>query len=243
MNKYVVLLNIGLFFVSCKTLSIQNEQQSITTQNLQLGTVGEQKGFVLEQDYNSIALPKYEQPIKIRVHLVPFSKSTFKAYKKAKTFQNGDVILNYIDSVKTKPTFLKIEIADRIAVLNALNNQVNKDVLLFLKNRTQAHLVTSISTVFNQELTEALRHAEEVYLETSGINNYVLKTYKDKKQQRIILFEEGVMFAYQTSNACWKENDAHQLQLVDLVESNDSCPSKASRSAKEKKKKINYNKF
>ena len=51
------------------------------------------------------------------------------------------------------------------------------------------------------------------------------------------------MFGYQASKACWKENNKHQFEIVDLVENNDQCPIKTYRVPKDAKKNLNYYKF
>ena len=104
-------------------------------------------------------------------------KSKLKAFENAKSAQNKAIVVKYVDSVKPKPHFLKLEIADRVAVLKSLNSEANKDVFQFLQNKTNAHLVSTISVVFDAETAAKLSTAQQVFLEHTGINNYVLKTY------------------------------------------------------------------
>jgi len=243
MKKYIItpLIVVGLF--SCKTMTVQQELQTQTTQNLQLGTVGELKGVLVLQDYNHTAFPNYQAPIKLNVSRVPFNKVKLKAFEKAKFAQNKNIAVNYIDSVKTKPTFLKIEIADRVAILNSFSGDENKDVSRFLQYKTKAHLISTISVVFSSDTAAHLSNAQEIFLEQTGVKNYVLKTYQNNEQQQSIHFNEGVVFGYQASKACWKENNKHQFEIVDLVENNDQCPIKTYRVPKDAKKNLNYYKF
>jgi len=243
MNKYILLVLVSSCLISCKTISIDKDYQKTTTQNIQLGTVGEQKNFVLEQDYNHTALPKYQTPIKVNVSVLTFNRTTFKSFSKAKTNQNQGVTINYVDSLENKPKYLKLEIADRVAVLNTLNSKENKDVFNFLQTKTEAHLVSSIALVLSINDITATITADEVFLETTGIKNYALKLYKNKIAQQTILFSDGVVFAYKTSSCCWKQNKKYQLEIVDLVESDDKCPSNTYRFAKRAKNKIDYFKF
>ena len=243
MIKYSCIALMIVSFTACRTLSVQQERQNITTQNLQLGTIGVHKNFLLEQDYNFTAFPQFQYPIKVHVNGVPFNKSKLKAFENAKSAQNKAIVVKYVDSVKPKPRFLKLEIADRIAVLKSLNSEANKDVFQFLQNKTNAHLVSTISVVFDAEIAAKLSTAQQVFLEHTGINNYVLKTYNQNKEQHSIHLSEGVVFGYQTSKACWKENRKRQLEIVDFVESDDRCPINTHRVAKKAKKKINYKNF
>jgi len=243
MIKYSCIVLLIASFTSCRTLSVQQERQMKTTQNIQLGTIGVHKNFMLEQDYNFAAFPQFQHPIKVQVNGVPFNKAKLKAFENAKRTQNKSVVVKYVDSVKPKPHFLKLEIADRVAVLKSLNSEGNKDVFQFLQTKSNAHLVSTISVVFDAETAAKLSTAQEVFLEHTGINNYVLKTYDTNKEQHSIHFSEGVVFGYQTSKACWKENKKRQLEIVDFVESDDRCPIDTHRLAKKAKKKINYKNF
>lgn len=244
MNKLVVVLVMVIGLSGCKTISIQKEAQQTTTQNMMLGVVGNQKAFFLEQDYNHVAIPDYNQPIKVQPNVIAFSKSSFSAFKSAQQTQNNTIDVNYIDSVKTnQSSFLKLEIADRVSVIKALKSKENTEVFQFLQNNNQTHIVTSISIALNQGDQDVIRNADEVFLETSGVKNYVLKAYINKALQQTIKFTDGVVFTYQTSSACWKEDSKYQLQIIDLVERNDKCPSKSYLSAKRAKKKINYFNF
>ncbi|MEQ3663791.1 hypothetical protein [Olleya sp.] len=244
MNKYVQIVLIIICITSCKTISVNQERQQITTQNIMLGAVGNQKKFMLEQDYNHVAFPVYSLPIKIQPNLITFNKQSFNTFKKAQLVQNKTIFIKYVDSIKTKQsTFLKLEIADRVGILKALHNKDNSEVFQFIKNNNQTHITTSISIALNQDHQTAIIQADEVFLESSGVKNFVLKTYINTQLQEIIKFTDGVVFAYQTSNACWKEDRKYQLQIIDLVESNDKCPSKSYQSSKRAKKKINYYNF
>ena len=243
MKKKILIPLIFVGLVSCKTMIVQQELQTQTTQNLQLGTVGELKEVLVLQDYNHTASPDYQAPIKLKVNSVPFTKTKLKAFKKAKHAQNKNISVNYIDSVKIKPTFLKIEIADRVAILNSFKGDTNKAVTQFLQYKTKAHLISTISVVFNPDTALHLSNAQEVFLEQTGVKNYVLKTYQNNKQQQSIHFNEGIVFGYQVSRACWKENNKHQFEIVDLVKKNEKCPRKTYRVPKGAKKNLNYYKF
>ena len=243
MIKYSCIALLIASFTSCRTLSVQQERQMKTIQNLALGTIGVHKNFMLEQDYNFTAFPQFQHPIKVKLTGVPFNKSKLKAFENAKSAQNKAVVVRYIDSVKPKPRFLKLEIADRIAVLKNLNSKENTDVFQFLQNKSNAHLISTISVVFDAETAAKLSTAQQVFLEHTGINNYVLKIYNNNKEQHSIHFSEGVVFGYQISNLCWKENKKRQLEIVDFVESDDRCPINTNRQAKKAKKKINYKNF
>lgn len=243
MNKYLYLILVITCCVSCKTIVVQQESQIVTSQSIMLGVIGEDKQFVLDQDYNHTAIPKYNTPIKIQVTTERFNNATYKAFAKANNSQSNKLKISLIDSLKEKPKFIKLEISDRVAVLNALNAKTNSDVKDYLMAKNNAHIVTVISIAVNEKDISALQAANEVFLEASGLKSYSLKAYIKGELKISLEFNEGVVFAYQVSNFCWQENNKSQLEIVDIVESSEKCPNKTYKSAKRAKKKIDYYDF
>jgi len=234
---------VSFIMIGCKTISIQNKQHFQTSQNITLGSIGIDENFILENTYSNIGLPKYFKPVKVNVIPTIFSKSTYAAYNKAKQSQNNLININYHDSLSIKPKFLSINISDRITLVSLLNHNQNRDVKDFLLNQNESQIVTSIAVVFNLENYDLLKDAEEVFIEQSGINNIAFKIYKESKLVDSINFNEGVVFSYRSASVCWKEDSKYQLEIVDLIEGDNSCPKEAYKSSKQAKKEINYYRF
>ncbi|WP_323787693.1 hypothetical protein [Psychroserpens sp.] len=234
---------VSFLNVSCKTISIESKQHFETSKNITLGSIGSDENFIIEKTYTSIGIPKYFKPIKINITPISFNSGTYSAFSKSSLSQSEQIKINYHDSIQHKPHFLSINISDRITLIHLLNHKENIGVKDFLLHDNNSHIVTSLSIVFNKEKTEALKQAEEVFLEQSGINNIALKLYNESKLVSTINFREGVVFSYRTASVCWKENSKYQLEIVDLVEGDNGCPNQTYKSSKRAKKDINYYKF
>ncbi|TXD83449.1 hypothetical protein ESY86_09550 [Subsaximicrobium wynnwilliamsii] len=208
-----------------------------------LGSLGEHDDFLLQSDYNGVAFPMYSNPIKLSATLVNFGKESENAFLKAQERQSKELAINFNDSIQNKSQYVKLQISDRLELITSLNNSDNEDVFEFIKNNKDVHAITSLAIALNQEDLDKIAKTDELFLEASGIKTYSLNLYNDGKFQQKINFNDGVVFAYQTSKCCWKENDRHQVEIVDLVEGNDNCPNGSYTSAKRAKKKINYYKF
>ena len=241
--KKVNLLVLMLLLLHCKSLSISKETHTKTSQSLEIGAIGEDKIFLLEEDYNSTALPIYNNPIKINISVLNFNNSSYKAFSKANNSRTVPLQITFVDSLSEKPKFLKLEIADRVTVLNALKDPSNKDIKEYILNKKNAHIISAISLVLDDTKMKSTTDADTVFLEQDGEKNYIINAYKNSQLVSSIHFNEGVVFAYQASNFCWQENSKHQLNIVDIVESTDKCPNNSYRSAKRAKKKIDYFKF
>jgi len=240
-----VLLCIYFLFliVSCKSISIENKQHFQTNENITLGSIGSDENFILEKTYSAIGIPKYFKPIKVNVTAISFSNTSYSVFRKANLSQKDIIKVNYHDSLKIKPNFLSINISDRISLIHLLNQKENIEIKDFLLNDNHSHIVTGISIVFDKEITEAIKNAEEIFIEQSGIKSIALKLYNKSKLESTINFNEGVVFSYRTASVCWKENSKYQLEIVDLVEGDNSCSKQTYKSSKRAKTDINYYKF
>lgn len=214
-----------------------------TTEQLQLGEIGEDKNFVLEKNYNHTAIPIYNKPVKVNVQLQEFKTSSYRAFKKANAKQNDAINISYSDSLDTKPRYLKLSLADRVAVLNALNSEDNKDVKQYLHNKYDAHVISNISIAFSKQLQNSIIKADEIFIKTYGVKSYALHLYTEGVLVDTIPFTEGVVFNYKTSNLCWKEIRNSTWNLADIVEQADRCPKDTYRSPKKDKKVKDYLKF
>ena len=228
---------------SCKTFNIDQSIQTKTIQQVSLGSIGSEKDFFLEKGFNGSAVPNYKSPIKLSVIKKPFTKQTYKAFLKAKALQSVDINIRYVDSIPNKPAYIQLQIIDKVAVINALNSLENKDIKDYLSLQTYANVLTSISLVLNQKDTENITNADAVFLIENGLKTYALQLYKDKIKTGVIPFNQGVVFAYQTSNCCWQESKRHKIDIVDLVNAYNNCPKRTYRSAKRAEKTINYYKL
>ncbi len=236
-----------LFFVIAITLSCSNQIISptiySTVEQLQLGEIGEDKNYVLEKSYTHTAIPSYDQPIKVNVKQQAFSNSSFKAFEKATVHQNKKIAVNYVDSLETKPKFLKLQIADRVAVINNINNKENEDIEGYLQNKAEAHLISEVSMVFSAQQQTAILRADEVFVKTYGVKSYALHLYREGVLVDTIPFSEGISFKYGTSNFCWKEVRYSTWEIVDLVAQDERCPKGTFRFPKKDKDVNDYLKF
>ncbi len=244
MNKNIYLFSfIILLFCSCKTGSIYGEAQNATKHKVALGTIGTDKDFILQSGFNSAAVPTYKNPIKVSALVTPFTKQTYKTFLKAKVLQSANPNVGYVDSLKVKPKYIQLKIADKVNLIKALNEKSNQSIKDYLTNKTSANIVTNISVAFSSEVLESIQEAESIFLVETKSKTYALQIDKSNAEKQIIHFSEGVVFAYNTANCCWQENKKHQLNIVDFVTDYNSCPNKTYRSSSRAKKKINYFKF
>lgn len=239
---YKKLFFIGvlvLFFQSCKTLIVDSKYSTVTQRAVSLLHIGDEEDLLLESNYKNSAIVTTTQPIKVLVTSNSFTNQSYKAFFKANTLQNRGVTIKYADSLEKKPTYLSITLANKVAVLDAFKEKQNHSLKEYLSLQDDARLITNISLAINTDKQAKINQAEEVFISPYGLKSYALELYSNGKLNERILFTETVVFAYNTSGICWKENKKHQLEIVDLVDGS-GCPSKTYKNANRAQKKINY---
>ncbi len=244
MSKHIFKGCIFLFcMVSCKTVNIHKELQKTTQVQQTLGSIGATNGNIISNEFYSDIRPNYTKPIAVTVSSFPFTKNTYRAFTKAQQYQAAKITLRYADTLKTKPAFVQLQLADKVTLIEALNGIENKGVKAYLSNNDTAVLVTNISVAFNKEDHEILVNANAVHLIQDNLGSYVLQCYQTDGSIKILRFHQGVVFAYKAAHSCWKENSKQQLDIVDLVAQGSDCSGKTYKSAERAKKQIDYFKF
>ena len=241
-SRFIFILLLLCMASACKTVSINQETYRVTSDGVLLGSIGIGKDYVLEEDYTSTAFIEYQKSIKLSSSILRFTKKTYRLFIEASSKQSNGLGINYIDSLVQKPKFVQLSIADKVIVMEQLNNSQNEKLNDYLKIQPEANLITSISLALNQENLNQLQNAESVFLTQSGYKRFVIEFYKKKELIGQIEVNEGVVFAYETSSFCWKENNRRQLQVVDIV-NGDPCPKRTYSKSRKAKKEENYFKF
>lgn len=235
-KTFIFFLSISFLFFSCKPISFVNNKTTINP--ITLGSVGQDDSSLLKHHFNTVAIPNYKTPIKVMVTQKSFTKSTYKQYVKANASQFKPLEM-ILDSTVQYPRYIQLSITDKVTLVNALNAKANSDIKSYLSHHTSADIITKIAIALEDKWVKQLVEAQEVFLEQHGNKSHVIKTYTDNKETAIIRFSDGVVFAYKSSNSCWKE-DKYQLNIIDLVDPLKPCPKKTYRSAKRAKSTINY---
>lgn len=239
----LMLIVVLLGVISCKSVSIYQKAQTSTTKQLTLGSIGLDSDFIFQTDFNNTAIPVYNVPIKLSITAIPFDRQSHKQFVRAKQLQAANIDINYLDSIANKPKYLNLKIADRVAVLDALNANENRSVKDYLKNSNGANVLTGLSYAMNDEDINKMLSAEAVFLVKKGHKTYVLELYEKGIKGDVIHFNDGVVFSFETSACCWQENNKHQLNIVDLADKLNGCPYGTYRSSKRAEKKVNYYKL
>jgi len=208
---------------SCKTVIVNKQTQKIASANVELATIGITKPNLQINAFEINAIPQLNQKIRVTAMVLPFNKTSFKAYVKAATLQGKKSMVKYVDSLPNKPTYVALKIMDNITLLKELNSEHNTTVFNYLKTVPDAKMITAISTVFDPDILSEISQAEELYLSNVKYKKYDLELYKNGKLHKTIELTKGTTFTYKLSSFCWGENNRHQPILVDIIDEHSNC--------------------
>ncbi|MGV8947178.1 MAG: hypothetical protein ACOH1N_12165 [Lutibacter sp.] len=242
MKKTGTLLLFLAILTSCKTVVVNKQTQKIAFSALELATIGKTKPNLQINNFEINAIPQLNQKIRITSKVLPFSRTTFKAYKRASKLQGKKVTIKYVDSLSQKPTFAVLKIVDQVTLLQELNAEYNSTVFNYLKTVPKASIITSISMAFEPSILEEINQADELYLSNIKFKKYELELYKNKKLHKTIELTKGTVFTYELASFCWGKT-RYQPILVNIISEHSKCENSTYNSyqlAEKEKHSIKY---
>ncbi len=221
---YVLLLAVVLY--GCMPLkSVQNYQSTIPS----LGVIGKRNGSFITKGFQQVGFPKLTTPIALTATELPFSKNSFKEYQQLKTQRGEQVEVNYDDSLKVKPKYLRLQVLDKIALTAQLNQGVNTEVRSYLEKDAQCKIVSEIAVYTHPMLVDQLLHAKSIFLNTGITGELEIQFVNKKKKERFALSKRDI-FSYGLMSFCWGE-DVYGNAKVNTLSTNGNCPEGTEKSA------------
>lgn len=185
----------------------------------------------------SVGLPIWESPVKVSVQELPFSKAGYKEYlhNSARTGKKSPKV--DWDSLKISPTYLRLQLADKIALATHLNRESNAKVRAYIAKDSKAKLVTSVDAVVSDTLLPVFRKARLVLLTQDQHKNTSLLV-RNGKQSRVIPLHSMTVFNGKSVSLCWETDRYGAVTVAHLTSEGQKCPEgtygKASEIQKEK---------
>ena len=221
--KFLVVA-LCINFVSCKVPSLVGDGAGSLSAQLLPATVGVlQSGNFVES-----GVPELEEKIRLSVQKKPFTKRSLGKYNKKVLEQKQK--LEIIDSLDIRPFFYKIEVADKIGLLTALNHPENFNLRIFLETTQGNLIVSSLNIFFPQEVAALIDQASDVYLIKNKQSSYSLELLNKDRSRTVIDFKEGTSFDYEFSAFCWRENNRQQLEIGAFRKKGKSCSGETEKS-------------
>ncbi len=234
-----IALVLALSCMACHSIKVNNaNMHTATTNPIALGVIGTQENGLVTSDFKVTAIPEYKQKIRVGVQVVDFTSKTFETFSKVSKEKNYG--LKYVDSLDKKPSFITIELLDRVSAISELQESYNSETISYLKAQKKAAIVTAVSIVLPKALLQEITNAKAVFLNNAGYKQYELSLVNEDKTYKTISFAESTIFGYELSFFCWSENGKKQIVLAGMIDEKSSCAKNAYRDAQKALEKMNY---
>ncbi|TCI85589.1 hypothetical protein [Tenacibaculum sp. M341] len=239
MRKLLFLLGLSAL-VSCGTLP-QKYDYYVPVSYVELGFVGKKQKSVHQTEFKAFGIPKYENKVRLKVIQKDFSKSYFKKYTKAAKLSRVTTNVVYNDSIAPKPTFLNIDIEDRVSVVSNINAQ--KPVFNYLKRSPQATIVSGLQIVPSNSFMKSYKNADAVYLETDHHDKQWFLFYKKGKLIEKIDLNNSTIFGYKLSSFCWEATERRKIKIATIVDEGSVCTKMTKRNPEKLEQELTKSSF
>ena len=168
-----------------------------------------------------------------------FTRTTFHKYEELDPQNSAQ--LNYVDSLDNKPSYIVLEIMDKVRYQEELLSEVNEAIVNYIKIQKDARIVTKLQMTIPLQLLNTIQQAEILFLVNEKEKQYHLELVRNNQIIATIDFNEGEIFGYELSRFCWGVDRRNQIVPNGIVDGNQSCASDSYKSAAKAEKKTGTN--
>lgn len=222
-QSYSLFLILILFLLLYSCASHKAKQQTQTLTFPELSSIIETKGKLWYSSSEQVGRPMQQKPLQIRVQQLPFNKASYAAYSKYMQKASKINSIAYVDSLPYKPKYLRLQVLDKIKLVQLLNSDENKNVRSYLAHNDTYKLVTQWDITMPDNQMVQLLEADAVFLKTDHRKKTQLTFMHGSKKQEVNLSEIEV-FSYGFSSFCWGEDRYHNRRIENLLSGNAKCP-------------------
>ena len=221
-SLFIILMVLTMGCSIVKDSTYEQKGNSLITG---LGAIGLEKTTLLGTSFNQIGNPELSNKVSVQFSLIPFNKNTYNTYKAyVKNNAIDNVLLKNDSTTERIPRYISLKIADRIGMVNALNDNSNKALQLYLDNDSNYKMISSIMAAVDIKIIQRLKEADEIYLISQNTSTLKLELIKEGKTVDHINFSVFQIFNYKTASFCWGKDNLNKKCIRAIVDGKNTCP-------------------
>lgn len=242
MNRNLFILIFGITVVLTACRPVQRLTAAPGRASLELGMVGTAPNALLENGFSVFGIPKISRPIRLRATLRPFKKRDHRAYRRLRDQRDLSFSIPFVDSIADGADYVTLEIVDRAALIDALNNETNSSLRNMIMKDRGSLILTGVDLVLSRQNVAELRAARGIFLEggADGIPSLLLKGDGD---ETVIPLSQTLTLSHFTMGFCWGLDPYGRPAIRSLKGPNESCGGGLEGRASELGRTENYLKF
>lgn len=194
-----------------------------------LAALGSKKGQPIRSHFDHLGHPVLSHPLTVTVREIPFDKASFQTYAKRAKEDGKSVEVTYIDSLKTKPTYIQMAVEDKIVLRNLLNNEDNKKVRSYLEKDGSKGIVTQLSFYMDPMEASQLLGVQKLELCHDSKKGMALMAQVNG-QKTLFDLRYATVFQYELNGFCWGE-DLYGRPRIETINEGGACPKGLERKA------------
>lgn len=187
-----------------------------------LGTIGKEGGNMLRTEFTPIGHPVLSRDIALGKQFVPFTKNTFKKYLGARESVGRKSSINFVDTLKNRPTYMTLTVRDRIGLRELLNEENNQEVKRYLEKDADYRLVSSISVVLDSKTAKDIYEADGVFLSSDDNDLFSIIVIRDNTRG-LVRIPKDEIFDYGHVGFCWGA-DRYGKPMIETLSDTGGCP-------------------
>ena len=227
MKPTIVYLLLVAMLCACNPL---REFEQIKVDMPHIGAIGKEDNNLVSRNFRQIGKPELKRAVALSTEYLPFTKSTFRQYKSTMEKNGHRPQVNFVDSIKMKPKYVRLRIKDKIILKTALNDSGNEEVKRYLANDSDCRLVSGILLYLDPMAVDILMNSEELFLQTNKNGSLEIEMVNGKERQQFFIPKKEI-FDYELMGFCWAA-DIYGNARIETLNENGHCPDGTEKSAR-----------
>jgi len=222
MRPTLTIILLALMLQACGPL---RQMQKVQSQVPILGSIGKHRSSLFEKDFQKMGEPRLDGPISIAIESIPFSGNMKSRYEKYRKHMGMEPLAKTMDSTQIASlAYYELEISDVIHLVEQLNSDKNLNLKKYLQEDVELVLLSSMSFVADEELSQKLGAAEKLYLTTDGTGALVLRIGGGVHEGYVIKQSALEIFDFERANFCWNKDKRGRVKIAQIVLDGGTCP-------------------
>ncbi|BDW93377.1 hypothetical protein MACH07_22090 [Flagellimonas marinaquae] len=212
------------------------QMQKVQSQVPVLGSIGKHQSSLFKKSFQKTGEPELDRPISVTIETVPLSGKMKARYEKYREHLGLPPLAVTMDSTQiNKLLYYNLKISNLVHLVEELNQQKNAALKEYLQEDMELVLLSSMSVVVDQTLSQELDKAEKLYLNTDSDGDLSLYIEGSAPNGKAIKQSSLEIFDFQRANFCWKLDKRGRTAIAQILIDGTTCPG----STKANPKKLN----
>tara|TARA_B100000949_G_C14133787_1_gene387753 strand:+ start:130 stop:798 length:669 start_codon:yes stop_codon:yes gene_type:complete len=201
------------------------QMQKVQSQVPVLGSIGKHQSSLFEKGFQKIGEPELDRAISVAIETVPLSGKMKTRYEKYREQLGKQPLVKIMDSTQIENlSYYKLEITDVVRLVEQLNSDKNSYLKNYLQEDVELVLLSSMSIVVDQTLSQKLDKAEKLFLKTGSDGALFLQISGGAQDGKPIQQSSLEIFDFERGNFCWKLDNRGRINIAQILMDGITCP-------------------